>query len=97
MSKTFDYILIAAALIVGIMLLTGHGEIFMKGGNSSQRDKIYDEKKTEKVFGVALVLIGILTGIDTLMDSMAMKLIYLAGVLIIFAGAIWYMRTKCKK
>lgn len=97
MSRTFDYILTAAALIVGIMLLTGHGEMFMKGGDAVQRNKIYDEKKMEKVFGVSLVLIGILTGIDTFMTGLVMKVIYLVGVIVIFVGALWYAKTKCKK
>ena len=33
---SLDLILTAAALIVGVMLLTGHGEIFMKGGNAER-------------------------------------------------------------
>ena len=44
-------ILTVAAFIVGIMLLTGHGEIFMKGGNADVRKKLYDEKKMEKGCG----------------------------------------------
>ena len=37
MGRTFDFILAGAAIIVGIMLLTGHGDIFMKGGNTQLR------------------------------------------------------------
>ena len=33
MSRSFDFILAGASLIVGILLLTGHGDFFMKGGN----------------------------------------------------------------
>ena len=41
---SLDLILTVAAFIVGIMLLTGHGDIFMKGGNADVRKKLYDEK-----------------------------------------------------
>ena len=34
MDRSFDFILAGIALIVGIMLLTGHGDIFMKGGKT---------------------------------------------------------------
>ena len=35
MDRSFDFILAGIALIVGIMLLTGHGDIFLKGGNTT--------------------------------------------------------------
>ena len=38
-------ILTIAAFIVGIMLLTGHGDIFLKGGDSDISKKLYDEEK----------------------------------------------------
>ena len=38
MDRSFDFILAGIALIVGIMLLTGHGDIFLKGGNTKLRD-----------------------------------------------------------
>ena len=59
-----DLILTVAALVIGVMLLTGHGSVFMKGGNAEIRRKLYDEKKMEKGCGAALILIGILTGFD---------------------------------
>ena len=34
MGQSFDILLTAAALIVGILLLTGHGDFFLKGGNA---------------------------------------------------------------
>ena len=49
MDRSFDFILAGIALIVGIMLLTGHGDIFLKGGNTKLRKEKYDEKKMEKV------------------------------------------------
>ncbi len=51
MDETFSYILAIAAAVIGIMLLTGHGAMFMKGGNTQARARKYDEKKMEKVSG----------------------------------------------
>ena len=65
MGRSFDFLLAGAALIVGILLLTGHGEIFLKGGNTQLRKAKYDEDKMSKGSGVALILIGIMTFIDS--------------------------------
>ena len=48
MSRSFDFILAGASLIVGILLLTGHGDFFMKGGNAQLRKAKYDETKMAK-------------------------------------------------
>ena len=61
MDRSFDFILAGIALIVGIMLLTGHGDIFLKGGNTKLRKEKYDEKKMTKGSGVTLILFGIVT------------------------------------
>ena len=45
--QSFSFILTIAALVVGIMLFTGHGSFFMKGGNTQARAQKYDEKKME--------------------------------------------------
>ena len=50
---SLNIILTIAAFIVGIMLLTGHGDIFLKGGNSDISKKLYDEEKMAKASGVA--------------------------------------------
>ena len=47
--QSFSFILTIAALVVGVMLFTGHGSFFMKGGNTQARAQKYDEKKMEKV------------------------------------------------
>lgn len=39
---SFDMILTILALGAGILLLTGHGDILMKGGNAGERKKLYD-------------------------------------------------------
>ena len=94
---SLDLILTAAALIVGVLLLTGHGEIFMKGGNADVRKKLYDEKKMEKGCGVALILIGIISGIDMFTTSLAAKIGYIVVLLVIVAGLVYYLKVKCKK
>ena len=53
---SLSLILTIAAFIVGIMLLTGHGDIFLKGGNADIRKKLYDEEKMAKASGVALII-----------------------------------------
>lgn len=45
MDRSFDFILAGIALIVGIMLLTGHGDIFLKGGNTNFAKKSMMRKK----------------------------------------------------
>lgn len=97
MGTTLDYILTIAALVVGIMLLMGKGEIFMKGGNADFRKKYYDEKKMEKGSGIALVLIGIASGIDIFTTSVAAKIAYIVVLIIIFIGLVYYLKVKCKK
>lgn len=49
MGKSFDFLLTAAALIAGILLLTGHGDFLLKGGNAELRKAKYDEAKMTKV------------------------------------------------
>ena len=53
---SLNIILTIAAFIVGIMLLTGHGDIFLKGGNSDISKKLYDEEKMAKASGSAITL-----------------------------------------
>ena len=48
MDDTFGYLLTFAALVGGILLLTGHGGALMKGGNTQERAKKY--KKDGKSF-----------------------------------------------
>lgn len=97
MDRTLDYFLAIAALIIGGMLLTGNGGIFMKGGNEQLRSQLYDEKKLEKASGLAMIGVGIATGINAFTTGLEAKLIYIAVLLVIFCILFYYMRTKCKK
>lgn len=47
---SFDLILTVAALVMGVMLLTGHGDILMKGGNAAERKRLYDREKDSADF-----------------------------------------------
>ena len=94
---SLDLILTVAAFVVGIMLLTGHGDIFMKGGNADVRKKLYDEKKMEKGCGIALILIGIISAVDMFTTGMVFKIAYIVILLIIIIGLLYFLRVKCKK
>ena len=91
---SLSLILTIAAFIVGIMLLTGHGDIFLKGGNADIRKKLYDEEKMAKASGVALILIGIVSAVDLFTTALAFKIAYIVALLI---GLVYYLRVKCKK
>ena len=94
---SLSLILTIAAFIVGIMLLTGHGDIFLKGGNADIRKKLYDEEKMAKASGVALILIGIVSAVDLFPTALAFKIAYIVALLIIIIGLVYYLRVKCKK
>ena len=97
MDTTLDIILTAGALIIGFMILTGHGSIFMKGGNDELRKKLYDEAKMEKGAGIAMILLGIATGINMFTTGLPAKIGYIVVLVVIFGGMIYYLKTKCKK
>lgn len=90
MDKSFGLILAVIALVAGIMLLTGHGDILLKGGNTKLRKEKYDEKKMTWGSGVALLLIGVATLIDSYTTSLAAEIIYII-VLIAILGWLVYL------
>ena len=94
---SFDLILTVAALVMGVMLLTGHGGILMKGGNAAERKRLYDEKKIQLISGVTLLIFGALTGLDMLIKSYVYDIIYLVLVIVIFIAMVVLIRKKCKK
>ena len=94
---SFDLILTVAALVIGVMLLTGHGDILMKGGNAAERKRLYDEKKIQLISGVTLLIFGVLTGLDMLIKSYVYDIIYLVLVIVIFIAMVVLIRKKCKK
>ena len=94
---SFDLILTVAALVMGVMLLTGHGDILMKGGNAAERKRLYDEKKIQLISGVTLLIFGVLTGLDMLIKSYVYDIIYLVLVIVIFIAMVVLIRKKFKK
>ena len=97
MDRSFDYILAFGAAIIGILILTGHGDFFLKGGNDEVRKALYDEKKMARAAGVAMLLIGVATFVDTFTTGFPAKLAYIGVVILIFAGMILYVKKKCTK
>lgn len=96
--QSFSFILTIAALVVGFMLFTGHGFLFLlKGGNTQARAQKYDEKKMEKVSGICLILIGVATGVDAFTTSVAAKIAYVVILFVILAVFLFVLRTKCIK
>ena len=97
MGATIDGILTIGALIIGIMMFIGKGDFFMNDKNSLERNKKYDNKKMQRGFGVALIVVGIATGISTLFTSTISYIIYIIVVILAIAGSVVYMRKYCKK
>lgn len=97
MGQSLDYILAIAGIVIGIMMLTGHGDIFMKGSNQAKRQQIYDEKKMEKVCGWGILFLGIITGIDAFTTSVYAKIAYVVAILIIFIVMVIVIKKKCGK
>lgn len=97
MGRTLDFILAFGALVIGIMFLTGNGGIFMKGGNDKVRKEQYDEKKMEKATGIALLIAGLATAIDSYTTGVAAKSAYLIIIVLVFGGLFWYIKTRCRK
>lgn len=97
MDKSFGLILAVIALVAGIMLLTGHGDILLKGGNAKLRKEKYDEKKMTWGSGVALLLIGVATLIDSYTTSLVAEIIYIIVLIAILGWLVYYLKTKCAK
>lgn len=97
MDKSFGLILAVIALVAGSMLLTGHGDILLKGGNTKLRKEKYDEKKMTWGSGVALLLIGVATLIDSYTTSLAAEIIYIIVLIAILGWLVYYLKTKCAK
>ena len=97
MDKSFGLILAVIALVAGIMLLTGHGDILLKGGNTKLRKEKYDEKKMTWGSGVALLLIGVATLIDSYTTSLVAEISYIIVLIAILGGLVYDLKTKCAK
>ena len=93
----FGAFLAAASVLIGILILTGHGDFFLKGSGSDVREKMYDMEKFSRACGIAALLFGAVTGIDCLTHTVAAKIAYVAAIALIFAVLVVYIQKKCKK
>ena len=96
MGETLDIFITVVSLVVGVMLLTGHGDFFMKGGNADLRKKLYDEEKLQRASGIGLLCYGAVTGINMLFQGFTASIIYFVVILVISAVLICYIRTRCR-
>ncbi|MCI6005149.1 MAG: DUF3784 domain-containing protein [Blautia sp.] len=96
-NRTLDFVLAVGAIVIGIMLLSGKGAIFMGGGDAQKRRKQYDQKKMEKASGVAMIVIGIATGIDSYTTGMFAKIGYTVFLVLVLIALVAYFKMKCKK
>ena len=94
--NSLDLIITVGALLIGVMLLTGHGEVFLKGGNDNFRKKTYDETKMSRVYGIAMVIAGIATAVDSFTEGLAAKITYIIFIIVVFVAAFIYVRKKCR-
>lgn len=97
MGETLDIFITVVSLVVGVMLLTGHGDFFMKGGNADLRKKLYDEEKLQRASGIGLLCYGAVTGINMFFQGFTASIIYFVVILVISAVLIWYIRIRCRK
>ncbi len=95
----FDIFIGLVSLVCGIMLLTGNGDILLNGRGTAaeERRKVYDVKKMEKPTGIVLVIVGVLTLLDTYLKIPALQAAYLFIVIALFAGLFVYYRKKCMR
>ena len=93
--NTLGGILAIGSLVLGILVLTGHGDFIMKGPGSEQRVKEFDMEKLNRVSGLALLGFGIVTGIDCFTHTLPAKIGYLVGIAVIFGLYIYYVQ-KCR-
>ncbi|MBQ1312117.1 MAG: DUF3784 domain-containing protein [Blautia sp.] len=97
MSKEFDYIIAAIAIVCGLLLLTGNGGFLMKGGNEMERNKKYDQKKMERACGIAAVILGLATLADSFANNLIFTFGYMGLLVVVLGWLFWYIRNKCRK
>ena len=97
LDATFGGFLAIASVVIGILVLTGHGDLFLRPGREDQRKNVYDRPRLEKASGILLIVFGALTGIDCFTTSPAAKIAYLAALAAAFIIFIVYIKKKCMK
>lgn len=96
--NAFDWIFGIILLGAGLLLITGNGDFIMGGAKgAAERKNMYDEAKMQKAFGIGFILMGAFNIVTIFVKSFAVSVIYLAAVVVIVVGEIWYVNKKCKK
>ena len=95
--ETFDLIITIGCLIVGFMMLTGRGDVFLNDKDAAQRNKLYDMKKAQKGYGVAFIVIGAASAVRMRVKTQMGFVIYLVVVIVSLAASVVYMKKCCKK
>lgn len=94
----FDWILAIVLLVVGVILVTGHGDSIMGGGQGAEeRRRMYDEKRMQKAFGVGFILMAIANVITIFIHSFVISVAYMVFIIVIIVAEIIYVKKYCKK
>ena len=96
MDSSLGFILTGGALVIGVLILTGNGGFFLKGGKEEQRKKVYDQRRFEIATGVMLLVFALLTGIDCFTQGAFWKVAYVIATVLTFALYVVALRLWCK-
>ena len=97
MGKELDLIIALFAVGAGVLMLTGHSDLFFSKRTDPLRYSSYDMKKFEKPCGIVLILVGILTLADSYIGNPVFSMVYLGLTILLFAWLFWYYRNRCRK
>ena len=95
--ETFNQIITIGCLIVGVMMLTGRGDVLLNDKDAAERNKLYDMKKAQKGYGIAFIVIGIASAISMRVKTQMGFVIYLIIVIVSLAASVIYMKKCCKR
>ena len=95
--ETFNLIITIGCLIVGVMMLTGRGDVLLNDKDAAERNKLYDMKKAQKGYGIAFIVIGIASAISMRVKTQMGFVIYLIIVIVSLAASVIYMKKCCKR
>ncbi len=97
MGKELDLVIALFAVGAGVLMLTGHSDLFFSKRADPLRYSGYDMKKFEKPCGIVFILDGILTFADSYIRSAVFSIVYLGLIILLFAWLFWYYRNRCRK
>lgn len=94
----FDWILAVILIVVGLMLLTGHGDAIMGGGQASvERKKLYDDKKLQRAFGLGFLVMAAANVVTIFVKSFVVSVAYIIVIFLVIVGEVIYIKKFCKK